>query len=63
MAILKLATKLNIGFAFPSQTLYMEQFPEKETSLPNYNTNPDFIQKQLTITTEELKEKFKTHKK
>jgi len=63
MAILKLATNLNIGFAFPSQTLYMEQFPEKKDAFPVYNTQPEFAQQQIDITVQELANIFKNRKK
>jgi len=62
IAVLKLAEKLNIGFAFPSQTLYMEQFPEKKSSLTNYNTDTTFIQKQIRATEEELAAIFENRK-
>ncbi len=58
MAILKLAENLNVGFAFPSQTLYLEQFPEKKDAQPNYNTDKQFINTQIDKTATALKEIF-----
>ncbi|MGB0932055.1 MAG: mechanosensitive ion channel family protein [Chitinophagales bacterium] len=51
--ILELAHILGIRFAFPSQTIYVEQFPEKESLTPTYkmgdkeleNRLEDFIEK------------------
>lgn len=34
--IVKLANSLGVRFAFPTQTLHMESFPEKQTLIPNY---------------------------
>jgi len=35
--IVKLANNLGVRFAFPTQTLHMENFPEKKTLVPVYN--------------------------
>jgi len=43
IAILKLAKELGVDFAFPSQTLMVEQFPEKQALDMNYNTTTDKI--------------------
>ena len=56
LGILELANAMGVGFAFPSQTLFMELFPEKQPAYPKYNTNPDFVHK----TQEEVLEEFKT---
>ena len=63
MAILKLAENLNVGFAFPSQTLYLEQFPEKKEFQPNYTTDKQFITTQIDKTATELKQIFSNLKK
>ena len=34
--IIELAESLGIRFAFPSSTIYIEQFPEKKTDVPDY---------------------------
>ena len=39
IAIVKLAKALGVDFAFPSSTLMIEQFPEKETVNLKYNTD------------------------
>lgn len=47
MKILKLASSLGVGFAFPSSTLMIEQFPEKPLFDINYNMDENRIQKIL----------------
>lgn len=47
MKILKLAKSLGIGFAFPSSTIIVEQFPEKQTFDTNYNIDENRIQEIL----------------
>ncbi len=47
MKILKLASSLGVGFAFPSSTLMIEQFPDKPVFDINYNTDENRIQKIL----------------
>jgi MscS family membrane protein len=37
--IVKLANSLGVRFAFPTQTLHMENFPEKKSLTPVYNQN------------------------
>ncbi|HEY9169706.1 MAG TPA: mechanosensitive ion channel family protein [Lutibacter sp.] len=44
MKILKLASNLGVGFAFPSSTLMIEQFPDKPLFDTNYNTDKNRIQ-------------------
>ena len=39
MAIVKLASALGVDFAFPSTTVMIEQFPEKKSLEPNYNSD------------------------
>jgi MscS family membrane protein len=36
LEVIKLAEKLNVRFAFPTQTLHMETFPEKKPLTPGY---------------------------
>lgn len=45
--IVKLANTLGVRFAFPTQTLHMESFPEKKGLVPDYNPEPAFYQKKL----------------
>lgn len=43
LAIMRLAEKLGINFAFPTQTLHVENFPEKKSDSPTYpHTRPDY---------------------
>ena len=44
MKILKLANSLGVGFAFPSSTLMIEQFPDKKGADINYNIDEKRIQ-------------------
>lgn len=45
--ILELAHTLGIRFAFPSQTIYIEQFPEKASLTPTYNMSDHELDKRL----------------
>jgi MscS family membrane protein len=45
MAILKLASDLGVEFAFPSTTLMIEQFPDKQAITMPYNLNKERINK------------------
>lgn len=49
LEVLKLAEKLGVNFAFPTQTLHIENFPEKNSDSPNY-----------TFSKKEQDEKIKT---
>lgn len=44
ISILKLAKELGVDFAFPSQTVMVEEFPDKTTHDMKYNTDPVRIQ-------------------
>lgn len=44
LAIMRLAKSLNVEFAFPSSTLYMEQFPGNKSHVIDYNIQPESIQ-------------------
>jgi MscS family membrane protein len=52
LAILRMADAIGIRFAFPSSTLYIEEFPGRDSLVPNY---PD-----RTVFQEKLEEYFKT---
>lgn len=39
LAIIKLASALGVNFAFPTQTLHMETFPEKKGNSPEYEVD------------------------
>jgi MscS family membrane protein len=53
--IIKLAESLDVRFAFPTQTLHMESFPEKKSLAPEYNKDvaaysaklQEFMQREL----------------
>jgi MscS family membrane protein len=45
--ILTLANTLGVRFAFPSSTLYVEEFPGKLATTPNYDTDPASLDKRL----------------
>ncbi len=50
--IVKLANSIGVRFAFPTQTLHMESFPEKKTLVPEYTGGyeakvSDFVQREL----------------
>lgn len=50
--IVKLANSIGVRFAFPTQTLHMESFPEKKTLVPQYSGGyeakvTDFVQREL----------------
>jgi MscS family membrane protein len=55
VGILKLAKRLGVSFAFPTQTLHIENFPEKESLSPHYETDPDKVQKAVSAYVEEFK--------
>ena len=50
--IVKLANTLGVRFAFPTQTLHMESFPEKKSQVPEYSGGyeakvTDFVAREL----------------
>ncbi len=47
IAIVKLAAALNVEFAFPSSTLMIEQFPDKNNISIKYNTDEKHINEQI----------------
>ncbi|WP_192346086.1 mechanosensitive ion channel family protein [Algoriphagus sp. Y33] len=57
LQIVKLANSIGVRFAFPTQTLHMESFPEKKTLVPQYNGGyeakvTEFVQRELKHTKE-----------
>ena len=58
LGILKLANALGVEFAFPSQTLFMELFPDKQPAYPEYNTDKANIEKIMKEVIEEFKQKI-----
>jgi MscS family membrane protein len=47
LGIMRLAESLGVRFAFPSSTIYMEEFPEKKSNVPPYNTNSDELNSRI----------------
>lgn len=47
LAIIRLANQLGVRFAFPTQTLHMESFPEKKGFTPLYQEGKEVYQKRL----------------
>ncbi len=58
LGILELANSLGVEFAFPSQTLFMELFPEKQPAYPKYNTDPEFVKKTIDEVLADFKNKI-----
>jgi len=54
IAIVKLAAAIGVDFAFPSTTVMIEQFPDKNTLLPKYNTKKDTIDQAIQKVLEEF---------
>ncbi|SNS04297.1 MscS family membrane protein [Belliella buryatensis] len=58
ISIITLANQLGVRFAFPTQTLHMESFPEKKTLVPEYNPDAKAYQAKLQdFVSRELKKK------
>jgi MscS family membrane protein len=47
LEIVKLADELGVNFAFPTQTLHVESFPEKKSNSPEYTENSPELKKKL----------------
>ncbi|QCK17116.1 mechanosensitive ion channel protein [Mangrovivirga cuniculi] len=45
--IIELSEELGVRFAFPTQTLHMETFPEKESLTPEYTETPEQLKEKL----------------
>ncbi|NVK52965.1 MAG: mechanosensitive ion channel family protein [Flavobacteriaceae bacterium] len=59
IAIVKLASALGVDFAFPSSTVLIEQFPEKNGLDLKYNTNQNRIQEVIDQQIEEFHKNLK----
>ncbi len=55
IAIVKLAKALNVDFAFPSSTLMIEQFPDKNSIEMKYNTDKNHINDSIKSIVNEFK--------
>ena len=58
LGILELANALGVEFAFPSQTLFMELFPDKMPAYPKYDTRPEAIEKTIAQALDAFKTKI-----
>ncbi len=58
LGILELANTLGVEFAFPSQTLFMELFPEKKPAYPQYNIDAENTRKKMQEVIDEFKNKI-----
>jgi MscS family membrane protein len=58
LGILKLAEKLGVGFAFPTQTLQMELFPGHQPVTPDYPKSKEEIHQRMKEAFEEFKRKI-----
>lgn len=47
MSIIELAETLGVRFAFPTQTLHVEDLPGQNTLSPKYETDPEVLQRKL----------------
>ena len=47
LSAIRLANELGVRFAFPTQTLHMETFPEKKGLMPVYEDDKAAYQKRL----------------
>ncbi len=47
LSVIQLAEKLGIKFAFPTQTLHVENFPGQESPGPHYDTNMDKLKNDM----------------
>ncbi len=50
MAILRFANSIGVGFAFPSTTVMVEQFPNTGNDFPKYTTSQEEVDKVLEDT-------------
>lgn len=58
IGILELAEQLGVRFAFPSSTLYVESFPEKNANPPAYRKDPTEVNKTVEEYLQAFKAKF-----
>ena len=56
IAIVKLASALGVGFAFPSSTLMIEQLPGQESLAAKYNTNKKDIESSIKSVLKEFED-------
>lgn len=54
-SIIELAERLGVRFAFPSTTLYMEEFPGRGSTAPQYETDAETLKKRFDAFVEDRK--------
>ena len=57
LGIMRLAEALGVRFAFPSSTLYMEEFPEKKSMAPEYSTNAEELNARIDSFVDDFKKR------
>ena len=55
LAIVRLAAEIGVDFAFPSSTVMIEQFPDKSSLSPKYNTNQEDVEASIYKVVEDFK--------
>lgn len=63
MAVLKLAEELNIRWAFPTQTLFVEEFPGQASLTPQHSENEQNQRKKIPQIVSSLKKSFSSEPK
>jgi len=54
----KLADELGVRFAFPTQTIHIEEFPEKKALSPEYDTNTENMNKKIAAFMSDYKQRL-----
>jgi MscS family membrane protein len=47
LSVMRLAASVGVRFAFPSSTLYIEQFPEKQVMIPKYEKDKETVRNEM----------------
>ena len=47
LSVMRLAATVGVRFAFPSSTLYIEQFPEKQSLIPKYQKDKETVRNEM----------------
>ncbi len=56
MAIIRLAEEMGVRFAFPSSTVYVEEFPEKKSGVAPYETDSQKLEDRMNAWIEKWRE-------
>ena len=59
LAIMRWAEKLGVRFAFPSTTMYVEEFPGQISLMPTYNTSDEALKSRWNDFFEDFKQRIK----